>query len=66
MALNANSTQAEKNAHYRKALETYADRVSAHDADANPLGQNQDVTGLRQVVPFDACRMHEADRHQPV
>ena len=38
----------------------------AHDADTDPLGQNQDVTGLRQVVPFDACRMHEADRHQPV
>lgn len=33
VTLNAQSTQAEKNAHYRWALQTYADRVSAQDVD---------------------------------
>lgn len=33
MTLTAQSTQAEKNAHYRRVMQTYAERVSAHDAD---------------------------------
>ena len=33
MTLNASSTQEEKNAHYRKVLQTYADGVSAGDVD---------------------------------